>query len=273
MAKLLKFVIYSNLLISICALAFVHSGVQLLHAEGVSIRAQVLVFSATFLIYNLNIFLVHLIRNKKAGEGEKMAWFRTHRHTMTVLISLNALGLLWAFPYHSWQESLFFIHLGIISVLYNVPDKYAQSKFRSARSVPLLKIFLIAYVWASIGAIYPALLKDAGPGSALLLFGLFFVFIVAITLPFDIRDYYGDKRVRLLTVPGLLGIRATKVMGVVLLFLYAVGLALFFQQILAAGLLFVLASLLIVNASSKSPDWYFTGIIDSLLLLHFLLVF
>lgn len=202
-----------------------------------------------------------------------MGWFRTHRRSMTFLIGLKMLGLLWAFPYHSWQESLFFMQLGIISVLYNVPDRYAQSRFRSARSVPLLKIFLIAYVWASIGAIYPALLEGRMSEQAWLLFTLFFFFIVAITLPFDIRDYFGDKRVRLLTVPGLLGIKATKAIGILLMFLYSLGLAVFFNQILAACILFPVTSFLIFASSSKSPDWYFTGIIDSLLLLNFILIF
>lgn len=274
MAKLLKFIIYSNLLISCGALVFFKTGAKLLHAAPVSIRAQVLIFSATFLIYNLNIFLIHLLRKRKKQRKEgKLAWFWKNKKLLLSLLGLSLLALLWSFPYHSWQESLFFIQLGLISVLYNVPDRYAQTKFRSIRSIPLIKIFLIAYVWASIGAFYPALLAQDLNREVMLLFCLFFIFILAITLPFDIRDYYGDKRASLLTVPGVVGIRATKILALILMLLYSLGLILFFGQWLAAVILYFITAFLVAGSTAKRPDWYFTGIVDSLLLLQFLLVF
>lgn len=272
MAKLLKFFIYSNLLISCCALAFVDTGVQLLEMEPISLKAQVLVFSATFVIYNLNIFLVHLILKKDTSTGGKMDWFQRNQKLMTILIAINLLGMGWAIPYHDWQEILFFFQLGIISILYNVPDRYARSKFRSIRTVPFIKIFLIAYVWASIGAVYPALLAQEQHPQAFTLFGLFFIFIVGITLPFDIRDYYRDKRVSLLTIPGVVGIGLTKLLAVSLLLVYGIGLFFFFEQYLLPAVMVPVTSIFILASSSKSPDWYFSGIIDSLILLQFFLL-
>ncbi len=269
--KLLKFFIYSNLLISCCAVAFLLTGKELLQVEVKEVKPLALIFSATFLIYNLNIFLVYQLRKKRVS-GRKMDWFFRNRHVIYILLLLNTGLLLWSFPYGSWQQSLFFLHLGIISLLYNVPDRYANTAFRSIRSVPLIKVFLIAYVWAAIGAFYPALEYQQAFQEAIILFVLFFLFILAITLPFDIRDYYGDKKRSLLTVPGVIGIKNTRKVAVALLLLYAIGIGFIYQHWAASFFIALTGGALIAFSSEKRPDWYYTGGVDSLLLLQYLLM-
>ena len=269
--KLLKFFIYSNLLISCCAVAFVLTGAHFLKVDLLEVEPLVLTFSATFLIYNLNIFLVSQLRKKNKPAG-KMGWFFRNKKLIYSLLIISLGLLLWSFPYGSGQKSLFFLHLGIISILYNVPDRYANTAFRSIRSIPLIKIFLIAYVWASIGAFYPALEHQQPLWEVMPLFMLFFLFILAITLPFDIRDYYGDKKRSLLTVPGIAGIEFTKGLAVSFLLLYSVAIGFIYHEFTGPLVTATVGIALITFSSSDRPDWYYTGWVDSLLLLQYVML-
>ena len=201
-----------------------------------------------------------------------MAWFFRNRKFIYGLLVINFALLLWSFPYGSWQKSLFFLHLGVISILYNVPDRFANTTFRSIRSIPLIKIFLIAYVWAAIGAFYPALEHQQPLWEVMVLFVLFFLFILAITLPFDIRDYYGDKKRSLLTVPGVIGIKFSKKIAIVLLLLYSVAIGFIYQQFTGPVITAIAGIALISYSSSHRPDWYYTGWVDSLLLLQYFML-
>lgn len=270
--KGLLFLIQSQVFISLCAVAFLFTGASLLAVPKPEIKDAALIFSATFLTYNLTAFLSGVTQlgsegvRQRGSDGKK-------RSVLNFLLLLNLLLLFWSFPYHSLRQSLFLMHLGLISLLYNIPDRFAKTRFRSIRSVPLIKVFLIAYVWAAIGAWYPVLLSEPLKESFLLLFVLFFMFILAITLPFDIRDYHSDKRASLLTVPGVLGICFTKGLAIILGIGYGIGLEFFFGQTFLALVITVAIILLIVFSSEKRADWYYTGLIDSLIIVQFLLVY
>lgn len=269
--KGLLFLIHSQLFISLCAVAFFHTGASLLAVPKPAFKDAVLLFSATFLTYNLTAFLSGVSHLGSLG-ARKVGSYGKKREVLNFLLLLNLLLFFWSFPYHSLEQSLFLLHLGVISLLYNIPDRFAQTRFRSIRSIPLIKVFLIAYVWAAIGAWYPALLFDPLKEKVLVLFLLFFVFILSITLPFDIRDYHSDKKARLLTVPGIIGIHYTKRLAILLGIGYGLGLGFFFGKPLAAVIVPTAIILLILFSSGKRPDWYYTGLLDSLIIGQFLLV-
>lgn len=270
--QIVLFLIKSNLFIAFCAVAFVSSGAKLLGNEPLTVQQAALIFSSTFLTYNLTIFLVNLLHKQKPERSGKMGWFLKNRHIMYPLLGLNLFILLWAFPYHSVRQSLFFLHLALISILYNVPDRLANTAYRSIRSIPLLKVFLIAYVWAAIGAAYPALLSGRADGEVYALFFLFFSFILAITLPFDIRDYAPDQNRSLLTVPGMIGIGPTKGLAILSMLLYGTGLVLYYGLLLQAAVLMLISLPLIWFSSQRKKDWYYTGLLDGLILLQFFLL-
>lgn len=265
------FIIHSNLLISFCAVAFFLTGAQLTGLERVEIGRAIVIFSATFLTYNLTIFLSSFNRQGKKAQG-KMSWYLRHKWVLYVMLLASLLLLLIFFPYENPEECLFFIHLGFISILYNVPDRLFNTSYRSIRSIPLIKIFLIAYVWAALGAWYPAILQPAPSGFPFLLFFLFFLFILAITLPFDIRDYYSDQKTELLTIPGLIGIRSTKLVAVGLMLIYGGVLGAFIMPWTSVVLLVLIPSFLIWFSSNQRQDWYYTGLVDGLIILQYFLV-
>lgn len=270
--QLTLFLIRSNLFIALCSVAFVFTGASLLGKLSLSLQQAVLIFSATFLTYNLTIFLINLLDGRQSGAGNKMGWFLQNCRILYLLLGLNVMLLLWVFPYHSWSEALFFLHLALISILYNVPDRLANTSYRSIRSIPLLKVFLIAYVWAAIGAVYPALSVGMPNREVGTLFILFFFFILAITLPFDIRDYSRDRQRSLLTVPGVLGIQPTKWLALISMLAYCTGLVIFYERLWSALLIALISMPLIWFSSHKKKEWYYTGLLDGIILIQFFLL-
>lgn len=104
--------------------------------------------------------------------------------------------------------------LGLATLLYAAP--FGNSR-QNLRSITGIKIFVIAAVWTGTTVFLPVL--DAGvPATAnvLLLTLQRFLFVIVLTLPFDIRDYRSDPDM-LATIPQQFGVTATRRIGLVLL--------------------------------------------------------
>lgn len=106
--------------------------------------------------------------------------------------------------------------LGLFTLFYAVP---VFSKRRNLRSLPGLKIFVIAIVWAGSTIILPSIEAEKLLGWKILIdFLQRFMLVVALTLPFEIRDLRFDES-ELDTIPQKIGVRKTKIFGVILLVL------------------------------------------------------
>ncbi|AHM61030.1 hypothetical protein D770_13880 [Flammeovirgaceae bacterium 311] len=271
----MSFLIRSNGFIALCAMAFVVTGYLIygyttLNAQLLAVVA--IVGSATFLIYNLSIFLIEL-RTKRTTASTRVQWFKRWNYVMYPLLVSALLILLVSFFFVPFRILVFFAHLGIVSLLYNVPDQYLHQHYRSIRSIPLIKVFLIAYVWAAIGSWLPALMLPVDLAVAARLFTAQLLFITAITLPFDIRDYWKDEQRDLLTIPGLIGISNTRWLSIALMVLHIVLIGLWFTATVGAALLLgAFTVLLLLKAHDKRPYWYYTGLIDGLIILQCLLL-
>ena len=150
-------------------------------------------------------------------------------------------------------------------------------RWRALRDLPLLKVFLIAYVWAAITVWIPALYLGKALASPLVmvLFARRFCFILALAFVFDIRDYTKDRLMGTLTFPGVFGVRATKIVALITLGAAAVlmpwGATL--PHLLAQLLPLAMAAPIIWYAHENRPDYYFALLTDGVLIAQFLLVY
>jgi len=165
----------------------------------------------------------------------------------------------------------------LISILYVVPVIKGGKRIRD---IHYLKIFLIALVWAWITVYLPAKsLHLHHQLSTYLLFLERFFFIFAITLPFDVRDLLLDDAQAVKTLPGVIGIRASRVLGAILLLIASVLACLSFYyaiyeigQLMALLVSFGVAYYFLHFARPDKPDYYFTAYLDGTMILQFLLV-
>lgn len=106
--------------------------------------------------------------------------------------------------------------LGVFTVLYAIPF---LGENKNLRSLPGLKIFVIAIVWAGSTVLLPLVQAGLHFGEQSIVdFIQRFMLVIVLTLPFEIRDLDYDNE-RLGTIPQKLGTFKTKVFGFILIFL------------------------------------------------------
>lgn len=270
-------ILFSNLFIAICAFGLVCQTYLLLNIP-IKFWLANLALLATFFIYNLDGLLPYKF-NQNVVLSERKAWLAHHRRSLMLGISVAGVIALYLFIRYGQVHHFWFIgHLVIISIFYSwriIPQKNkAQIPLRN---IPLVKVFLIAYVWSCVTVILPLLTIDK-PLMSFNVGALFmrrFTFLFALTLVFDIRDYKKDIIMRTLTFPGLVGILLTKVLASVSLLIFGV-LSWFTETgpaLISLELSAILALLVVWFSNEKRSDYYFLILTDGTMLLQFLLVY
>lgn len=101
---------------------------------------------------------------------------------------------------------------GLATFFYAVPFRH-----RSLRKLSGIKIFVVAFVWSGITVILPFIASETlVSGDVLLTFFQRILIVVALILPFEIRDVPYDA-LNLKTLPQQFGIRNTKLLGLLVL--------------------------------------------------------
>jgi len=111
---------------------------------------------------------------------------------------------------------------GIVTFLYAIPflpkDLFLDHQ-NNLRSIGGLKIYLIGLVWMGVTVFLPVVENDYPiDADVLLTAGQRYIYILVLMLPFEIRDLKFDS-LKLSTIPQKIGVKGTKVMGVLLLIL------------------------------------------------------
>lgn len=118
---------------------------------------------------------------------------------------------------------------GLVTFLYAMPflpTRYFKDEKHNLRSVAGLKVYVIALVWSGVTVFLPLLNNDYPVNWDVVITGLQrFIFVIILMLPFEIRDLQYDS-LKLATIPQNLGIKGTKIMGVLL------GIIFFFLEFL-----------------------------------------
>jgi 4-hydroxybenzoate polyprenyltransferase len=275
--RAMEALLYSNVFISFCALGLTIE-TYLLAGERVSLPLVWFVFLSTLFTYNLSSVQRVLRGIKQVKPRQQQSWGQRHIKELAILGLASIAGAAGLYLYFNLQLNLWLVgHLALISIGYTVPVVYKARKVRPLRSVPLLKVFLIAYVWAVVTALFP--LMDAGLevwDEMSLLLGLRrFLFILALALLFDIRDYTYDRHTNTLTFPGLMGVQRTKLMSLGLMLVYGCLVSVTETGLTQFGLLAgaAVAAGVVVYASDKKPRLYYAVLADGAMLIHFAFVY
>lgn len=278
MLRALRSLIYGNIFVACCAASLVAMSQLLLFGQARHDGALGLVFFSTLLVYNLDRVLGTSPEDRHDRSARHL-WTNTHDRALWALASCGALGAALCALTLPPKVILAMLLLGAISLSYSVPVLRYKGKWRRLKEIPGLKLLLIGWVWALATVSLPAALGAqadppnlSGPQSeqALALLGQRLLFIVAITLPFDVRDLARDRAANILTLPHLLGLQYTRALGVVL----ALGSGLWAWWMpwpLPLRLSLVITNLigaaLILKAHERQPELYYSLLLDGTMLL------
>jgi 4-hydroxybenzoate polyprenyltransferase len=279
--SILDFLLFSNLFIAICAVA---QGLITYHLLKIPPDKYVLafVFFATIGLYNFSMLLA---KPKKPEESpyKRVRWIFSH-HRM--IISITLISMLCLVPlfllYLSIESKLLMLFTGLVAVGYNIPFLSLNNQNIGLRNIPGIKLFLIAMVWAVSCVLLPIMELqhshelNIAPGDTLLLVFKRFLFIAAITVPFDIRDLFQDKLYALKTIPVMLGEKRAYIFCQFLLLGYLLLLLLFRQatypDIAAVVLNLAVTGWLIFKSNIKKNEYYYFFYLDGTMLLQYLLL-
>lgn len=276
----LDFLLFSNIFIALCAVAQGLVTYQLLKVKPDFYVLRLLFFS-TLAIYNFSILLAKP-KNPEQSPFRRVRWIFSHHRIMISLTLIAVLSCLILTTFLSLQSQILLAFLGVISVAYSLPIFTFQDKKFGIRNIPGLKLFLIALVWSASCVLLPILeLENSQAFTAparltLLLLAKRFLFIAAITVPFDIRDLFQDKNSSLKTIPVMVGEKNAYLVCQGLLIVYLVLLFLFTssfdRNFFAIMITIILTGWLIFKSSWKRDEYYYFLYLDGTMIVQFLML-
>jgi 4-hydroxybenzoate polyprenyltransferase len=279
-SKFIDFLIFSNIFIALGAVA---QGLVTYHLLNIQPVHSILafLFFATLTIYNFSI-LIQSPKNALESPSKRVRWIFSHYRLNISITLISIISLIPLFFLISFNSKILLVFLGIISFGYSLPLFTIDKKKFGLRNIPGLKLFLIALVWSISTVVLPILeineshLAEISIEDLVLLALKRFIFIAAITVPFDIRDLYQDKIYNLKTIPTLFGERKAYRFCQFLLLSYIILLIVFNDGIntdfFALTATMILSGWIIFNSDWKKNEYYYFLYLDGILILQFLML-
>lgn len=258
------FYVFSNIHVALAAFCLTKTTAIYYGVE--SNNFSLLVFFATVVSYNFIRFY-----RKLEIKSWMHNWISSNKLLLYVLSGASLMLLIW-FGLKLQKHTLFaLLPMGILTLFYVVPFRGNLS----LRIVSGLKLFLIAFCWAFVTVFLPLLDADISINLDIwITFLQRFFFVVAITLPFDIRDLQYDS-LSLKTMPQVFGEAKAKRIGILFLMLF-VGFNFFKEntsQFLRTEFVVMLISLLLlVRSTSNQHKYYSAFFVEAIPIVWFLLL-
>lgn len=219
-------------------------------------------FFSTLVAYNGQ----RLFKAKESKKTPWLDWVSKHSRSLwaTTLFSAFAAGFcLIQIIQLKYDALLLLIFASVSSVLYVI-----RIGNKNAREVPYLKIHLIAFTWVFVLVLFP-ILNENIEAHVLWMFVAHYFYVVAVTIPFDIRDLKYDNPSHK-TIPQVIGVFFAKMNGIILLMLFS-GIMLWQEPALTSNWMFHFAVIvqifLVANMNEKRSDFYCAGLIDGAIMI------
>lgn len=280
---LLRNVVYSNLFVSFCITLLAHQTYLLLELPQTNtFFVLAFIFCSTFFTYNFQrIYRLNSFELVGKLIGIRLSWIIRNRKKLFFASILSACGSLFFVLQLSAKVFLLILPLAIFSILYVIPFVNRGDKKIAIRDLPFAKIFIISLVWSLVMVALPIAdaegIRKLKESSSLFLLAEQFLFIFAITLPFDIRDLRYDMESNIKTIPTYLGIRKTIILSHIILVVFLVLKAIQFygfnqmtlERFVATSITVVIVMVIIAFTNRRRPELFFSGLIDGTMLLMY----
>jgi len=256
--RIVDFYIYSNIHVALAGLCI--TKITLIKFGITESYAPYFVALSIIVSYNF----IRYCEIKARHLNQFKSWFFDNKKKLFVLTFVSGLLLVYItfFTDFNRNATLLLLPFSLVTFFYVIPLFKIGNIEVSFRNFPSLKIFSIAIVWAGVSVFFP--LYEAGyviDSDVYLEFVQRVLFLIVITLPFDIRDVTTDLKL-LETMPQVLGISATKRIGLV--FLVEFVLLELFKQNYSIESLLILTVIAIISGlflwfSSPQRNSYYTS--------------
>jgi 4-hydroxybenzoate polyprenyltransferase len=272
--------LFSNIFIALCAVAQGLVTYQLLDTKPEK-HVLGLLFCSTLALYNFSILLSKPAKPDKSP-FRRVRWIFSHYRLMITLTMIAVLSILPLVFFLNTSSKILLVSLALTSVAYSLPIFSIHDKHFGLRNIPGVKLFLIAAVWSLSCVLLPILELESSieasvtMNDSILLIAKRFLFIAAITVPFDIRDLFQDKTNELKTIPVILGEKKALLICQGLLAIYLVLLFLLTKSIdsnfIGLTLTIMLTGWLIFKSKWQKNEYYYFFYLDGTMIVQFLML-
>ena len=271
--RLFDFYIFSNIHVALAG--FCITKISLLNF-GYS-ESLTPLFVALSIIFSYNFIRLYEIKYERLNWLRK--WFFNHKIQLLLLAVIAVLGLFFIVFFTNFNKQAIYILLPFffMTFFYVIPLFKIGNIEISFRNFPAIKIWSISIAWAGITVLFP--LFEVGFSFSNTVYIEFFqriLFIIAITIPFDIRDVKTDSK-KLKTLPQLVGVHNSKYIGIAFLIVF-LGIEFFKQPIFKSELIVTICvaiiTILFLLFSSENRSRYYTSFwVESIPIFWLLLIY
>jgi 4-hydroxybenzoate polyprenyltransferase len=256
-----RFLINTNILVSFCVSSLALSSELLFYSSNYQISK--FVFFATLFTYNFQ----RIVRIKRGIAHKRKQWTLNNLNLVYSLIVIGTIGSFYHFFLFNRNTQILIFITGIVSILYPL----------GLRKIPFCKIFIISFTWT-----ISTMILLISENNILLNTNTYlhvisrFLFVLAITIPFDIRDIKYDH-VKLKTIPIIVGITKAKAIAIIAIFALQlvssyqfVNYNLNFGYFIAIILSCIFSAILIRKSEERKSDFFFSFWVESLSIVFYL---
>ncbi len=269
---IVNLLLYGGAFIGICAACITALTFELIGDVGQQQLSYILLIGVSTAALYSGHRVIGLHKVSHVTSNERYNVIRKYKVHIWVYCVVWVLLSIWLFvPLASIEFVLWLIPGGSIAMLYVLP---LFSKGRRLRDMGWSKIILIGWSWAWLTALMPAIYISKEPVVIAMFMGIGrMLFVIAITIPFEIRDISIDGSVGLTTMPVFFGMGKTIRVGIILclLLIVIVAISSYHYHDPAYGLSMVLISILAIWILKKSQhisdDYFFSGLADGTMIL------
>ena len=275
--KILDNLIFDNFFIALCAVGMVFSTFLINNVPVNFTPFTYLVMFGTFLIYNFHRQSFQL---NFSGMKSLVASISKLRISF-VVIFFSAIALffcIYFFILLSSKIRFLLLLMALISLAYSVPFiRWKHQRFK-LREVFFIKTPLIAVVWGIVTAWFPVLEQNIDLPVSLLCMQVLCrsLFIFALCIPFEIRDYQEDKKRGIVTLVVKHGIKISQQIGIVIIIFEIIlhhMISLSLLTAISLDISSLIALIWILKKDVLFGKYFYKGIVDGTMLIRFILLF
>lgn len=268
---IVNLLLYGGAFIGLCAAAITSLTFELIGSVDLHLSYVLLIGTSTAALYSAHR-VIGLHKLEHVTTHDRYAVIRKYKyHIWMYCVGWVLITVYLFLPVMDFEYILWLLPGGSIALAYVIPF---LSQGRRLRDFGWLKIIMIGWSWAWLTAFLPAYYFNHLPLFIAVIIGIErMLFIIAITIPFEIRDIRIDQSVGLITLPSHIGSKKTFRLGVLLCIIFSflsLFLAIQFNDIpyfIACIVAAAITVWILKMSTSIKDDYFFSGLTDGLMVI------
>ncbi|HWB62221.1 MAG TPA: hypothetical protein VG603_01835, partial [Chitinophagales bacterium] len=270
--KLLDTVLYSNVFIGLCAVGLVLANQLTVSSEmHFDISCWFVFFSTVFTYSYLKI-----TNTDDVYETTHRNWAAEHQQLARNIMLLSLIAAAAFFLKLPTTVKWEVVGIGLFTAFYGFVEIPFVNPPVKLRRFGLAKTLFVAIVWSVTTVLVPMYSYHLQTDMMVFLLIRRFLFLLALTIAFEVKDIQGDMEYNLRTIPLVVGITNTKLLaqGILLLLIIInviqyVFFDIGFSNMLAVNLSLVVSILCIQPVGENTHDKWYYLVLDGMMILQF----